>query len=268
MSTGGIFTAILAGIVIGALGRLIIPGRQAIGWILTFAVGLVGAVVGGFLAEGRTSVLVGLIWSSGSSRRPPGSPGLPHPAVGTSEPPPVATESVSGAPSAVGEGDAGPLCTSATTQGTEPPVESSERSERTTASCGEVRTCLAPAVLGRLCGGGELLVGEGSRGSLSGRRFRVPCGLAELVAVLGRHRQRTGSSIVGSRRHRFQPMVASTQRCYVVRWRWCRPRRGDDVAASAFRLICAPGNTQLWSRAEMFADGGRGPRIPRRGCAR
>lgn len=52
MSTGGIFTALLAGIVIGALGRLIIPGRQAIGWILTFAVGLVGAFVGGFLANG------------------------------------------------------------------------------------------------------------------------------------------------------------------------------------------------------------------------
>jgi uncharacterized membrane protein YeaQ/YmgE (transglycosylase-associated protein family) len=52
VSTAGIFTAILAGIVVGALGRLIIPGRQAIGWILTFALGLVGAVVGGFLAEG------------------------------------------------------------------------------------------------------------------------------------------------------------------------------------------------------------------------
>ena len=52
MSTGGIFTALLAGIVIGALGRLIIPGRQAIGWILTFVVGLVGAFVGGFLAAG------------------------------------------------------------------------------------------------------------------------------------------------------------------------------------------------------------------------
>ncbi len=52
MSTATIFTAILAGIVIGALGRLIIPGRQAIGWILTFALGLVGAVLGGFLAEG------------------------------------------------------------------------------------------------------------------------------------------------------------------------------------------------------------------------
>ena len=52
MSTASVFTAILAGIVIGALGHLIIPGRQAIGWILTFALGLVGAVVGGFLAEG------------------------------------------------------------------------------------------------------------------------------------------------------------------------------------------------------------------------
>ena len=52
MATSGIFTALLAGIVIGALGRLIIPGRQAIGWILTFVVGLVGAFVGGFLAEG------------------------------------------------------------------------------------------------------------------------------------------------------------------------------------------------------------------------
>lgn len=52
MSTAGIFTALLAGIVIGALGRLIVPGRQAIGWILTFALGLVGAVLGGFLAEG------------------------------------------------------------------------------------------------------------------------------------------------------------------------------------------------------------------------
>ena len=52
MSTAGIFTAILAGIVVGALGRLIVPGHQAIGWIMTFALGLVGAVLGGFLAAG------------------------------------------------------------------------------------------------------------------------------------------------------------------------------------------------------------------------
>lgn len=35
-----------------ATGRLIIPGRQTIGWILTFALGLLGAFIGGFLAEG------------------------------------------------------------------------------------------------------------------------------------------------------------------------------------------------------------------------
>jgi len=52
MATGSIFTAILAGIVIGALGRLVVPGKQAIGWIVTFALGLVGAFLGGFLAEG------------------------------------------------------------------------------------------------------------------------------------------------------------------------------------------------------------------------
>jgi uncharacterized membrane protein YeaQ/YmgE (transglycosylase-associated protein family) len=52
MGVGGIFSALLAGLVIGALGRLIIPGRQAIGWILTFTIGLVAAFLGGFLAEG------------------------------------------------------------------------------------------------------------------------------------------------------------------------------------------------------------------------
>lgn len=52
MEVGSIFTAIVAGIVIGALGRLIVPGRQAIGWILTIVLGLVGAFVGSYLAKG------------------------------------------------------------------------------------------------------------------------------------------------------------------------------------------------------------------------
>lgn len=86
METEGILTAILAGIVIGALGRLIIPGRQAIGWILTFVLGIVGAFAGGFLAEGMgldvwwqvfivqiavaavLVALVGALTRSGSSR--------------------------------------------------------------------------------------------------------------------------------------------------------------------------------------------------------
>ena len=52
MDTSSIFSAILAGIVLGIIGRLVIPGRQAIGWILTFVLGLVGAFLGGFLAQG------------------------------------------------------------------------------------------------------------------------------------------------------------------------------------------------------------------------
>jgi len=52
MATSSILTALLAGIVLGLLGRLIVPGRQAIGWILTFVLGLVGAFAGGYLAEG------------------------------------------------------------------------------------------------------------------------------------------------------------------------------------------------------------------------
>ena len=52
MTTGSILTALLAGIVLGILGRLLVPGRQAIGWVLTFVLGLIGAFAGGYLAQG------------------------------------------------------------------------------------------------------------------------------------------------------------------------------------------------------------------------
>lgn len=43
----------MAGVVVGLIGRLLVPGRQAIGWILTFTLGIVGAFAGDFLAEGK-----------------------------------------------------------------------------------------------------------------------------------------------------------------------------------------------------------------------
>ncbi|MEV4894458.1 GlsB/YeaQ/YmgE family stress response membrane protein [Nonomuraea sp. NPDC055795] len=43
--------AIVIGAVIGAIGRLLIPGKQAIGWILTIVVGIVAALVGTFIAQ-------------------------------------------------------------------------------------------------------------------------------------------------------------------------------------------------------------------------
>jgi uncharacterized membrane protein YeaQ/YmgE (transglycosylase-associated protein family) len=46
-----IFWGIVAGIIIGPLARLVIPGRQNISLIMTIVIGAVGAIGGGFLYE-------------------------------------------------------------------------------------------------------------------------------------------------------------------------------------------------------------------------
>jgi uncharacterized membrane protein YeaQ/YmgE (transglycosylase-associated protein family) len=51
MSIETILGAIVIGAVIGALGRLVLPGRQPIGWILTIVVGIVAALIGTALAQ-------------------------------------------------------------------------------------------------------------------------------------------------------------------------------------------------------------------------
>ncbi|MFI6899692.1 GlsB/YeaQ/YmgE family stress response membrane protein [Nonomuraea sp. NPDC050394] len=51
MTIQSILGAIVIGAVIGAIGRLLIPGRQAIGWILTIVVGIVAALVGTLIAQ-------------------------------------------------------------------------------------------------------------------------------------------------------------------------------------------------------------------------
>ena len=50
MEISGIISAIVIGIVIGILGRLVIPGRQRIGLVLTILVGIVAALIGTALA--------------------------------------------------------------------------------------------------------------------------------------------------------------------------------------------------------------------------
>nr|MDT0664241.1 GlsB/YeaQ/YmgE family stress response membrane protein [Micromonospora sp. DSM 115978] len=47
----GIISALVTGLVVGALGRLVVPGRQAIGCVLTVLVGLLGAMIGLAVAE-------------------------------------------------------------------------------------------------------------------------------------------------------------------------------------------------------------------------
>jgi uncharacterized membrane protein YeaQ/YmgE (transglycosylase-associated protein family) len=42
---------LLFGLIVGALARLIVPGREPGGWIVSMAIGVAGAVVGGMLGS-------------------------------------------------------------------------------------------------------------------------------------------------------------------------------------------------------------------------
>ncbi|WP_328383493.1 GlsB/YeaQ/YmgE family stress response membrane protein [Micromonospora zamorensis] len=50
MEISGFFTAILIGLVIGALGRLVVPGKQNISIWLTLAIGVIAAILGTLVA--------------------------------------------------------------------------------------------------------------------------------------------------------------------------------------------------------------------------
>ncbi|GAA4094782.1 GlsB/YeaQ/YmgE family stress response membrane protein [Nonomuraea sp. NPDC050663] len=63
MTIESILGAIVIGAVVGAIGRLLIPGRQAIGWILTIVVGIVAALIGTFIAQAmNVSNTAGIDW--------------------------------------------------------------------------------------------------------------------------------------------------------------------------------------------------------------
>lgn len=48
---------IVTGLIVGSLGRLVVPGRNRIGIVMTVLIGVVGSVVGGLI-----SYTVGLQW--------------------------------------------------------------------------------------------------------------------------------------------------------------------------------------------------------------
>ncbi|MEU6666764.1 GlsB/YeaQ/YmgE family stress response membrane protein [Streptomyces sp. NPDC046727] len=52
MEISGIISAIVIGLVIGVLGRLVVPGRQRIGVLWTIVVGIVAALLGSAIAAG------------------------------------------------------------------------------------------------------------------------------------------------------------------------------------------------------------------------
>ena len=64
MTITGVITAILIGIVVGALGRLLVPGKQPIGWLITIVVGIVSAFIGTAIARalGIPTATEGIDW--------------------------------------------------------------------------------------------------------------------------------------------------------------------------------------------------------------
>jgi uncharacterized membrane protein YeaQ/YmgE (transglycosylase-associated protein family) len=77
---------IIAGLVVGALGRLVKPGRDPMGWLVTIAIGIAAVVVVGLLIGGDDGIgfwgyvlavivaavlvaIVGRVWPSDRDRR-------------------------------------------------------------------------------------------------------------------------------------------------------------------------------------------------------
>ncbi|MFJ4210586.1 GlsB/YeaQ/YmgE family stress response membrane protein [Paenarthrobacter sp. NPDC089675] len=84
----GFFGFLLLGLLAGAIAKLILPGRQGGGWLVTMLLGVVGALLGGWIGglifgEGLTqffairtwllaiggSIIVLLIWGLVTNRR-------------------------------------------------------------------------------------------------------------------------------------------------------------------------------------------------------
>ncbi|HKP43619.1 GlsB/YeaQ/YmgE family stress response membrane protein [Mycobacterium sp.] len=51
MTITGVVSAILIGIVVGVIGRLLVPGKQPIGWLITIGVGIISAFIGTAIAR-------------------------------------------------------------------------------------------------------------------------------------------------------------------------------------------------------------------------
>lgn len=70
MDIGGIISAIVVGLIIGALGRLVVPGKQDIAIWLTIVVGIIAALIGAAIAGalglgGLLTVIIQVLLAAG-----------------------------------------------------------------------------------------------------------------------------------------------------------------------------------------------------------
>ena len=82
----GIITTIIVGLIVGAIARLLMPGDQKMGWILTCLLGIGGSLIAGFVGQAlgwyavgepvgwiaAGSGAVGLVCGGGTRRKPGG----------------------------------------------------------------------------------------------------------------------------------------------------------------------------------------------------
>ena len=59
---GSILGYVVVGLIVGILARLLIPGRDPIGFFGTLAIGIVGAILGGWLAGAFFAETEGVDW--------------------------------------------------------------------------------------------------------------------------------------------------------------------------------------------------------------
>jgi uncharacterized membrane protein YeaQ/YmgE (transglycosylase-associated protein family) len=52
---------IIVGAVVGALGRLLHPGRDPMGWVLTIVIGIVAMIVAAAISSGWLAFIIGVI---------------------------------------------------------------------------------------------------------------------------------------------------------------------------------------------------------------
>ena len=63
MSVESVLSALLIGAVLGGLGRLVVPGRQSIGCLMTVVVGVLAALLGTALASAAGVGTTGFSWA-------------------------------------------------------------------------------------------------------------------------------------------------------------------------------------------------------------
>lgn len=65
MGISGVISWIIFGLIVGAIARLLMPGRQNMGWVMTIILGIVGSFAGGALSTVIFAPAEGVVRPSG-----------------------------------------------------------------------------------------------------------------------------------------------------------------------------------------------------------